>query len=79
MDKIVKLFKKIGENDKKAILMTLEKLIDKEQRKNLDIKKIEDTDFLRLRQGKFRIIFHYENGSPVIDSIRLRNENTYNF
>lgn len=73
MDKIAKLFKKIGEKDKKAILTTLEKLIDKEQRKNLDIKKIEDTDFLRLRQGKFRIIFHYEDGSPVIDSIRLRN------
>jgi len=79
MDKIAKLFKKIGEKDRKAILTTLEKLINKEQRKSLDIKKIEDTDFLRLRQGKFRIIFHYENGCPVVDSIRSRNENTYNF
>jgi len=79
MDKISKLFKKLGEKDKKAILMTLEKLVDEDQRKSLDIKKIEDTDFLRIRQGRFRIIFHYEDSCPVVDSIRLRNENTYNF
>lgn len=78
MDKIEKLFKKLGEKDKKAILGTLEKLIDEKQRESLDIKKIEDTDFLRVRQGRFRIIFHYENGYPVVVSIRLRNENTYN-
>jgi mRNA-degrading endonuclease RelE of RelBE toxin-antitoxin system len=79
MDKIKKLFKKLGEKDKKAILMTLEKLVDEEQRKSLDIRKIEDTDFLRVRQGRFRLIFHYEDGLPIVDSIRLRNENTYNF
>ena len=79
MDNIKKLFRKIGEKDRKAIIATLEKLIDENQRKNLDIKKIEDTDFLRVRQGRFRIIFHYENGSPIIDSIKARNENTYNF
>ena len=79
MDKIGKLFKKISERDRVAILTTLEKLIDKEKRKSLDIKKIEDTDFLRVKQGRYRIIFHYENGCPVIDSIRLRNDNTYNF
>jgi mRNA-degrading endonuclease RelE of RelBE toxin-antitoxin system len=79
MDKIVKLFKKISEKDRKVILATLEKLVDEKQRSNLDIKKIEDTDFLRLRQGRFRIIFHHENGSPIVDSIKARNENTYNF
>ncbi|MFZ2390343.1 MAG: hypothetical protein WAW15_00805 [Minisyncoccales bacterium] len=79
MDSIKKLFKKIEERDRKAILATIEKLIDENQRKNLDIKKIEDTDFLRVRQGRFRIIFHYENGYPVVDSIKIRNENTYNF
>ena len=78
MDKIEKLFKKLGEKDRKVILGTLEKLIDEKQRSSLDIKKIEDTDFLRVRQGRFRIIFHYKNGHPVVVSIRLRNENTYN-
>jgi len=37
-------------------------------------------DAIRDNKGKrrrFRIIFHWENGAPVIDSIRLRNERTY--
>jgi len=78
MDKIEKLFKKISKKDKDAILNAIEKLIDENSRKDMDIKKIEDSDFLRVRQGKYRIIFHYENKHPVIDSIRMRNENTYN-
>jgi len=78
MDKISKLFKKIGEKDRKALLAAMEKLADSEQRGSLDIKKIEDTDFLRLRQGKFRIIFHYSQKDVIIDSIRMRNESTYN-
>jgi mRNA-degrading endonuclease RelE of RelBE toxin-antitoxin system len=78
MDKISKLFKKIGEKDRKALLAAMEKLADSGQRGSLDIKKIEDTDFLRLRQGKFRIIFHYSQKDVIIDSIRMRNESTYN-
>ena len=78
MDKIEKLFRKISKKDKDSILNTIEKLIDESTRKEIDIKKIEDTDFLRVKQGRYRIIFHYENGAPVVDSIRIRNENTYN-
>ena len=78
MNKIAKLLKRIGEKDRRAALAALEKLSDGEQRESLDIKKIEDTNFLRVRQGKFRIIFHYDKGSAVVDSIKMRSENTYN-
>ncbi|PJC02196.1 MAG: hypothetical protein CO073_00785 [Candidatus Komeilibacteria bacterium CG_4_9_14_0_8_um_filter_36_9] len=43
----------------------------------LNIIKIKNTDFLRLRCGRFRIIFHQENKQIIVDSIKLRNENTY--
>ena len=77
MDKIKKLFKKISKKDREVILKVVEELISGGSR-GLDIKKIEDTDFLRVRQGRYRIIFHYEEGVPVIDSIKTRNEKTYN-
>jgi mRNA-degrading endonuclease RelE of RelBE toxin-antitoxin system len=43
----------------------------------MDIKKIKGTDFLRLRKGRFRIIFHYNKNNVIIDSVKIRNENTY--
>ena len=43
----------------------------------MNIIKIEDTDFFRLKKRKFRIIFHYNNKDIIIDSIKLRNEKTY--
>ena len=44
---------------------------------NLKIIKIKNTDFFRVRFKQFRIIYHEENGEVIIDSIKLRNENTY--
>jgi len=76
MEKIKKLFRKISKKDREAIVKVVEKLIGGD-RQGLNVKKIEDTDFLRARQGRYRIIFHYEEGSPVIDSIKARNEKTY--
>jgi mRNA-degrading endonuclease RelE of RelBE toxin-antitoxin system len=75
MNKIEKLLLKISLKDRKNLL-NLIALILKNDRK-LKIIKITNTDFFRVRYGDFRIIFHKENGDAVIDSIKLRSENTY--
>lgn len=75
MDKIKKLFLKINQPDRKKLLNCIQKLAEKD--KNLNIIKIKNTNFYRLRSGKFRIIFHKEKKEIIIDSIQLRSENTY--
>ncbi|MCX6799606.1 MAG: hypothetical protein NT091_00460 [Candidatus Falkowbacteria bacterium] len=77
MDKIEKLFRKISLKNRKLLLSVIEKLLSSD-RNNLDIKKIKNTDFYRLRSGRFRIIFHNnEDGQVIIDSIKCKDENTY--
>ncbi len=75
MDKIEKLLKKISQKDREKLLCIIEELLTG-RKKGLNIQKIKNSDFYRLRFGRFRIIFHYE-GETIIDSIKLRNENTY--
>lgn len=75
MDKIEKLLRKIKPPERQKLLDLVELL--SRQDKGLKISKIKKTDFYRVRYGKFRIIFHKEKGEVVIDSIRMRNENTY--
>jgi len=79
MDEIRKLFERISKEDKDAILKTIEKLHDNDRRKEMSIKKIEGTDFFRVRQGRYRIIFRYkDSGAGVkIYFVRTRNEKTY--
>jgi len=74
MDKITKLLKKISPQDRTALLNLVEKLIAGD--KDLDVVKLKNSDFYRLRKGSFRIIFHKTN-HVIIDSIRSRNDNTY--
>jgi len=78
MDKIEKLLRKISQKNREQLLVIISKLLAG-QKNSLDIKKIQSTDFYRLRSGRFRIIFHYEGRSKeiIIDSIKLRDENTY--
>lgn len=76
MDAIEKLLRKISERDRQRLLEMVEKLIQGKI-KGLNIKKITNSDFYRLRTGRFRIIFHYEKKEVVIDSIKLRDKNTY--
>ena len=76
MNKIEKLFKKISPSDRKKLLILTERLLVKDL-KGLKIKKIVNSSFYRLRSGRFRIIFHYENKEIVIDSIKFRKEDTY--
>lgn len=76
MDKIEKLLRKISLTDRQQLSEIIEKLING-KKIGLDIKKLKNSDFYRLRSGRFRIIFHKELKEIIIDAIKLRNENTY--
>ena len=75
MNKIEKLLRKISKNDRKKLLELITLILNCENK--LKIVKIKKSDLFRVRYGKFRIIFHKENKEVIIDSIKLRNENTY--
>ena len=75
MDKIEKLLKKISKKQREKLFAIITKLLSGDK-KGLNIKKLKGTDFYRLKSGRFRIIYHKEK-DIVIDSIRLRDENTY--
>ena len=74
MDKIQKLFNELNKYDRDFLIGIINDLL--ENKEGLDVAKIKNTDFYRVRKGRFRIIFHREDGI-VIDSIKIRNENTY--
>ncbi len=76
MDSIEKLFRKISA-DERILISEISKKLVSGNTAGLRIKKLSGSDFYRLRKGVFRIIFHYENKIPVIDSIRIKNEKTY--
>ncbi|MCP6718513.1 MAG: hypothetical protein KJI70_03175 [Patescibacteria group bacterium] len=76
MDKIEKLLRRINKKDRKKLLGIITDLV-KGNTKSLNIQKIRNTDFYRLKSGHFRIIFHFYNKEIVIDSIKLRNKATY--
>ncbi|NQT49719.1 type II toxin-antitoxin system RelE/ParE family toxin [Candidatus Kuenenbacteria bacterium] len=76
VDKIGKLFKKISLPDRKRLLQATEKLVSG-SRTGFKTQKVKDTDFYKIRIGKFRIIFHYEKEVVVVDAIRMRDDNTY--
>ncbi len=77
MDKKEKLFRKISAKDRLLLSKIINQLTG-EDKTGLNIAKVKDTDFFKLRKGNFRIIFHYEASKVfVIDSVRLRNEKTY--
>ena len=75
MNKIEKLLQKISKKDRGRLLEILERLVGGD--KKLRFEKIKNTDFYKVRSRKFRIILHKEKGEVIIDSIRLRDENTY--
>ncbi|MCX6735823.1 MAG: hypothetical protein NTZ13_01950 [Candidatus Parcubacteria bacterium] len=77
MKEIEKLLRKISAKERAGLLAFLEQLSVKNEHGNLDVKKLKGSDLFRARKGNFRIIFHYEEKEITIDSIRLRNDNTY--
>ncbi|RJQ31323.1 hypothetical protein C4572_02745 [Candidatus Parcubacteria bacterium] len=70
-----KLFRKISGKERILLVSLVDDILTK--KKGLNIKKLENSDFYRCRKGRFRIIFHHEKNNIIIDSIKLRRENTY--
>lgn len=77
MNKIEKLLRKISKKDRETLLYAIEELLTGKDTQHLKPTKLEGLELYRIRKGNFRIIFHKENGIVVIDSIKIRNENTY--
>lgn len=77
MNKIEKLLRKISKKDRASLLMIVEEIISGKDISHLKPIKLEGLELYRIRKGNFRIIFHKEHNDFVIDSIKLRNENTY--
>ncbi|KKT31957.1 MAG: hypothetical protein UW27_C0002G0009 [Parcubacteria group bacterium GW2011_GWA1_44_13] len=77
MNEIEKLFRKINKKDSLVLRNDINSLLQKKYQGS-NIKKLQGSDFYRLRNGKFRIIFHYDESQKVIiDSVRLKGEDTY--
>lgn len=78
MNLIEKLLRKISRKDRERLLHLVHRL-GNNQLKGLTIQKLQGTDFYRVRSGRFRIIFHRDDHTKevIIDSIRLRREDTY--
>lgn len=78
MNKIEKLLRKVNPQNRQRLLNIIQKLVNN-QLTDVDIKKIVNSDFYRVRSGRFRIIFHKDQltKEAVIDSVQLRREDTY--
>ncbi|MDA3803077.1 MAG: hypothetical protein PF488_04290 [Patescibacteria group bacterium] len=75
MNKIEKLLLKVSKKDQESLLGILTVIINNSN--TLKVVKIKNSDFFRVRFKQFRIIFHKDKQEIIIDSIKLRNENTY--
>ena len=78
MEKIEKLLRKVNRADRERLLDIMSRLA-KNKTHGMNVQKIKGTDLYRMRQGRFRIIFHRDEHTEetVIDNIRLRREDTY--
>jgi mRNA-degrading endonuclease RelE of RelBE toxin-antitoxin system len=77
MDKLDKLLQKIPKQDRE-VLINLMVLLSHKQLEGLDIVKIKESPYYRLRKGRFRIIFYYGAREEfIIKTVRIRNEKTY--
>ncbi len=76
MDKIQKLLMKISKSNRQRLLFIIKKLVN-QNKKSLNIVKIKNTNFYRVKSSKFRIIYHLKTKEVIIDAIRLQNEKTY--
>lgn len=77
MNETEKLLQKITKNERDELLALIDSLNSKPELDQLQPIKLKGSGLYRIRKGKFRIIFHFENGEAVTDSVRFRNEKTY--
>jgi mRNA-degrading endonuclease RelE of RelBE toxin-antitoxin system len=78
MDRIEKLFRKILRKDRDVLQKTVSGLSISSGWRKLKAVKLKNSDFYKLRKGRYRIIFHLDKDErAIIDSVKLRNEKTY--
>ena len=76
MDKIEKFLRKVPSKDRRNITFTIYRLKLKDF-EGIDIKKLQNSRYLRARVGRYRIIFCYIENRLKVKDILNRNENTY--
>jgi mRNA-degrading endonuclease RelE of RelBE toxin-antitoxin system len=77
VDKIKKFLRKRTQKEREILLDVLD-LLEKREFLGLQIKKLRGTPYYRVRQGRFRIIFWYnENNNFEVEKIEYRKESTY--
>ena len=78
MDKIRKLLSRLSRKERLQLQSFIDNLAHNIPFRDTHSKKLQGSDLFRARKGKFRVIFHYDQlRSVVIDSIKIRSENTY--
>lgn len=77
MNETEKLLRKVSKQERDELLALVDVLDIKKERDRLHPIKLKDSNLYRIRKGKFRIIFHFENNKAITDSVRFRNEKTY--
>jgi len=73
MDAIAKMLKKMTRKEKSRVLAALREVKDG----TLTGVKLTGKNEYRIRVGNYRIIYHLEHDTPVVDHVRRRNEKTY--
>lgn len=78
MDRIQKLFSRLSHKERLQLQSFIDGLMRDDSFRDTHAKKLQGSDLFRARKGRFRIIFHYDRSkNMIIDSVRIRNENTY--
>ncbi|MDH3474353.1 MAG: type II toxin-antitoxin system RelE/ParE family toxin [Rhodospirillales bacterium] len=73
-----RILRRMDRNTGERILAALERLAEDPQRDDLDVKVLEGTKGLRLRVGKWRVLFEWHHGQEdielLVQAIRPRGE-----
>jgi len=77
MNETEKLLRKISKKEREQLLLIISSLDDASVRDSFRPLKLKGRDIYRIRSGKFRILYHFENNQAIVDSVRFRNEKTY--
>lgn len=77
MNKIEKQLRKIPEQHRERIFMTIERLMARDF-SGLNRQQLKGHECIfRIRVGNYRIIYYDDGGEIILKAIRRRNETTY--
>ncbi|MFA6170920.1 MAG: hypothetical protein WCW77_04735 [Patescibacteria group bacterium] len=76
MDEVEKLLNKISKREREAVEEVIALSVSGRTKK-LNIKKIANSCLFRVKAKRFRIIYHFDYSEVIIDTIRIRDKNTY--